>query len=123
MKSQNHTISNGREIWTGNVYGSDLQREDLSLGKPIINSDAISVLTSIYPDPASNTLNVKIASSLNPKMSLVITDVTGKLLINNIVSSGQLNQIDISNLPAGTYFLKIISTNLKENVVKKFVKL
>ncbi len=111
-------------MWVGNVYDFDLQREDLSIGKPIINNNDKSVLTSIYPDPASNTLNVKIASSLNSKMSLVITDVNGKLLINNIViPSGALSQINISNLPAGTYFLKIISANIKENVVKKFIKM
>ena len=32
-------------------------------------------------------------------------------------------QIDVANLPAGTYFLKVVSSNNNENVVKKFVKL
>jgi trimeric autotransporter adhesin len=113
----------GAEMWVGNVTNCGQDLEDFSVSKPTISSD-INILTNIYPNPTSNTLNVKIASSPDSKITLVITDITGKTLINNTgLPGGALTQINVANLPSGTYFLKVISTNIKENVVKKFVKM
>jgi hypothetical protein len=56
---------------------------------------------------------------------LLVTDVSGKLLITkqtNVGNGESIIPLDVSRLSAGTYFLKILSTGAKENVVMKFVK-
>ncbi len=111
----------GNEMWAGNSFSQKV--EDLSVSNPTIISE-VNALTIIYPNPAGNTLHVNFGASLTGKIALVITDVSGKPLITNkALQGGTSAQINISNLPAGTYFLKIISTKSDENAVKKFVKL
>lgn len=118
-----YSPTTGSEMWVGNVRGEDMKFENVPISKSIISND-IPTITNIYPNPTSNTLNVKIASSLDSKIMLVITDISGKALINIKGSpGGALTQVNIANLPSGTYLLKVISTNSKENLVTKFVKM
>ncbi len=80
---------------------------------------------TIYPNPVKNMLNVKIASSANDKIMLLITDINGKTIINNATNTGRgesIIQVNISHLSAGTYFLKAICSSGCESAVKKFVK-
>ena len=68
-------------------------------------------LAAIYPNPAKNILNVKIASPGNSKTTLLITDINGKSLIKKVTNVGNgesIVQLDISVLSAGTYYLKLI---------------
>lgn len=79
----------------------------------------------IYPNPAKNMLNVKIASNGTNQIALLVTDLKGKLLLNKITNVGNgesIIQVDVSHLAAGTYFLKLLSENGKENQIRKFVK-
>ncbi len=89
------------------------------------NNAPASGLSAVYPNPAKNTLNVKIASQSNHAITLMITDLNGKSLLNKItnISNGEsIVQLNVAQLSSGTYFLKIFSADGKENTVKKFVK-
>lgn len=82
-------------------------------------------ISDVYPNPAKDVLNVKISSGNKGSLNLLVTDVSGKLLINKQLNSAtgeSLIQLNVSQLPSGTYFLKIISAGGKENGVSKFVK-
>ncbi|MEP6846915.1 MAG: T9SS type A sorting domain-containing protein [Panacibacter sp.] len=82
-------------------------------------------LSSIYPNPVKNILNVKIASSGNNKVILPLTDLSGRLLQNKTtqISNGEtIVQLDVSHLAPGTFFLKIVCSDVCETAVKKFVK-
>ena len=82
-------------------------------------------LSTIYPNPVKNTLNVKVASLNNEKVTLQLTDLSGRLLQNKVTQVGNgetIVQLDVSHLSAGTYFVKIISGDGKQNTVGKFVK-
>ncbi|AFL80027.1 Outer membrane protein Omp28 [Aequorivita sublithincola DSM 14238] len=69
---------------------------------------------SLYPNPASKTINVKNAENANVQ----VFDVLGKLILSqsNISMDAQLN---VSQLQAGTYFMKISKDNLI--TTKKFL--
>ncbi|MCB0452883.1 MAG: T9SS type A sorting domain-containing protein, partial [Aequorivita sp.] len=69
---------------------------------------------SLYPNPASSTINLKNAENANVQ----VFDVLGKLILsqNNIAVDAQIN---VSQLQAGTYFMKISKDNLI--TTKKFV--
>lgn len=91
---------------------------------PIKINDAVFKL-SVYPIPAKNILNVKTSSTGNNKITLQVTDLAGKLLLNKVTDTGNgesIISLNVSQLSTGTYFLKILSADGKENAVKKFVK-
>jgi hypothetical protein len=72
-------------------------------------------LVGIYPNPADNVLNLMVDSSITIE-KITILDFTGKI----IKTSGGLEQIDISNLSSGLYFIKSYCGN--KIITNKFVK-
>ena len=61
-------------------------------------------------NPAKDVLNITIPFGTN-KMILVITDVSGRTVLNKAVQSikgGSIEQLDISRLTAGSYFFETI---------------
>ncbi|MEO6819393.1 MAG: T9SS type A sorting domain-containing protein [Ginsengibacter sp.] len=71
---------------------------------------------TIYPNPAKDHLFIM--NNLNYR-NLVITDLGGKIVLNKSIPGG-LNKIQISQLPAGTYFIRL--SNGAETETLKFVK-
>lgn len=93
----------------------------------LIKGDKINDLTlnMIYPNPAKNTLNLVISSPENNKISIMITDLAGKKVYQqgySIINGGNILDLDIAKLPAGTYFLKAVCNNGCKTAVSKFVK-
>jgi len=85
-----------------------------------ITDNNASMSISISPNPASN--NIKIEMNDNRFMSYSILDITGKLMANdNIEIDSKIININISELSAGTYFVKLTSMN-DEAVLRKFIK-
>ena len=75
----------------------------------------------IYPNPASDILNVAIKSKADENLQLLIIDANGQLVQKQSISSltgTNKTPVDISLLESGIYMLKIISE--KEQIVKKF---
>ncbi|HMP30763.1 MAG TPA: T9SS type A sorting domain-containing protein, partial [Saprospiraceae bacterium] len=81
---------------------------------------------SMYPNPVENTINL--TYNLEKSSSVIATEVmdyTGRILdkksFNNSNASGVINY-DVTNIPSGSYFLKI---RLEDNsyTVLKFVKI
>lgn len=68
----------------------------------------------VYPNPAYNTVTVSV-SNLD-SYRLAVTDLTGKLIINQTLS-GVENTIDISSLSSGAYFFTL-NTDEKSETVK-----
>jgi len=62
----------------------------------------------LYPNPATNTLNVSVSNTFG-KGVLKVYDMTGKELLSQTVSS-VTSSINISVLPAGNYVLKATNT-------------
>lgn len=82
-------------------------------------------IASVYPNPVRNTVNVQIVSPAIETVSLIVTDITGKVLIqkNTALAAGDnTKQIDVSALSQGTYLIKAICANGCETTVFKFAK-
>ena len=77
----------------------------------------ISKDIKIYPNPANNTLNINIPNGVQ---SISIYNQTGQLVLSKKLEFAEtLHSIDISNLPVGSYFIRLVG---KENVwAEKFV--
>ncbi len=77
---------------------------------------------TIYPNPVSNSLFIKVNELNEGISSFFIFDVTGKKIISEINASAKngLYEINTSTLPVGIYFLQITQNNKK--FTKKIVK-
>ncbi|MCW5904230.1 MAG: T9SS type A sorting domain-containing protein [Chitinophagaceae bacterium] len=82
-------------------------------------------ITGVYPNPTRNTLSVNIASPSTERVSIVVTDISGKVLVQQNVelnAGDNVNNIDVSRLSQGTYLIKTICNNGCESAVIKFAK-
>ncbi len=60
----------------------------------------------LYPNPASSIIHLEFAASLTLRAQLSIIDVFGKIVMSETIKI-ETNDIDISNLASGIYFIKI----------------
>jgi hypothetical protein len=65
----------------------------------------------VYPNPATEILNVEITPSDTGKMLLEVFDLSGKAVINKMVVNETLTQIDIKDFAEGAYYFKITQLN------------
>lgn len=82
-------------------------------------------LNAVYPNPAKNKLNVIVSSPVSNQISLLITNLAGKRIYQqsfSVINGGNNLDINVSNLPAGSYFIKAICNNGCNSAVSKFVK-
>jgi hypothetical protein len=99
---------------TGNTDHDYVQTGSLvvnenTTGLHILSDD----LVKIYPNPTVSILHIDAVENIK---SVSILDINGKrheILINN-------NQVDVSSLPVGNYFLHLETENVK--TVKQFIK-
>jgi len=90
-----------------------------SVGVNELNSDVFTV----YPNPINETLFIKSTDLSNESSTILISDVTGKKIIEklNVTSKNNLYEIGTSELPSGIYFLQIMQSN--KSTTKKLIKL
>ena len=83
------------------------------------------VLSSLYPNPAKDFVNITIASPSNKKVFLVITNMLGKQMLkqNELLKQGD-NFIGIktNKLNAGNYFINVVDTDGNKSSAINFIK-
>lgn len=85
--------------------------------------NAIAKQITLYPVPSENTLFIKPSGSILGKISTKIVNASGSTLITqdfNGFVDGKTEQINVSNLNTGIYFLEI--STVKGSATKKFMK-
>jgi hypothetical protein len=97
-----NTASCNKHIYCGNLSGI----ED--------NGEPASIITTLFPNPATTTLTIE---GISTTTTAEVYDISGKLLFTKQLNN---NQIDISSLARGLYFIKL--TTAEGSVVRKFVK-
>lgn len=105
-------------VWDGTNLGSTSALGNVAIRVNVVegSTNVESNLTSnisVYPNPANNVITVANAENAN----IVIVNMLGEVVANvNNASSNQ--NIDISKLANGTYFVKVDGEVFKINVVK-----
>ncbi len=79
----------------------------------------LSKLVSIYPNPASNIINVNMNTTLINNAIIELYDATGKLLTQQKVTN-EFTSLNINGLSNGIYTVRIITDN--EQTIKRIVK-
>ena len=86
-------------------YGAREEAHFKTVGE-LGNNDNILSNVVIYPNPATNNLNIQNAEN----SSIKVFDLLGRIVVlENNISLNQ--QLDVSKLTTGTYFIKIINGN------------
>ncbi|MBN2867655.1 MAG: trypsin-like peptidase domain-containing protein [Flavobacteriaceae bacterium] len=108
---------NGGVTMTGNFTGVD-GVFSFAPAAALSNDEFEIKNFKVYPNPATNTLNINSKSDIE---KLTIYDINGRLINNISIKNNTINyQIDINNLSQGMYFLEIESNGRKS--VEKFIK-
>lgn len=92
-----------------------------------LKGDRVTKLTlvNLYPNPAKASVNVNIASPKNDRVSLMVTDLTGRVMLQQpvqIVTGENLLPLNIQTLAQGIYLIKVLCNDGCETTVKRFVK-
>jgi hypothetical protein len=85
----------------------------------------LAEIVSLYPNPVKDNLNVSVNSAITDKVSLVITDISGRTVIQQKypLNNGVNNiQVKTATLVAGTYFIKITGSDNNEIATERFIK-
>ena len=62
----------------------------------------------VYPNPTAGALNIKLLQALESNSVLQVTDMAGRKVKQQNITSGQLSiSLDVKSLPEGRYFIKI----------------
>lgn len=88
--------------------------------RPLITS-----IDGVFPNPASGAVNVLIAASEREKVTLVVSDISGRVVSSKVVSVEQGSNtipMDINQLNNGSYLIRLVCEN-GCNSAAKFMKL
>ncbi|OJV28456.1 MAG: hypothetical protein BGO32_06430 [Bacteroidetes bacterium 37-13] len=95
-----------------------------SLVNPAVSSIAgitNNTRVEVYPNPSSESIWVKISTTINEAGNISITNVLGQVVVaENLTQSEVLKQIEISKLTNGIYYLTYSSSNYRTTTI--FVK-
>jgi len=86
-------------------------------------NDNVDVSMALYPNPATDIINLQINEPLPNLGFILIEGSTGKILTREQLAPNTLNQIDISKYNTGLYFFIIHDTNSQKTLaLEKFIK-
>ena len=75
-----------------------------------INDININVI-KVYPNPSSGIVYIEMDKSLSPKSKIVVTDIYGKTVLIKDLEDAKRQELDLSQLSKGMYFLQIQNKN------------
>jgi hypothetical protein len=81
-------------------------------------------IATVYPNPAASSLGVIVTAPQTEKVTLLVTDLSGKTLIRDsktLVEGDNRYTLDVTRLAAGSYILTVTTENAGASTVK-FVK-
>ena len=123
---------NSRDLGSSDLNGAN-NVMDRNLNEPLCASNVMtasdcSTLTAndltlldellIYPNPATTTLTIRSTSNI-PLDTATIYDVSGRLVLTQTLLKTNSNNLELSALQSGVYFIKITLNN--NTVTRKFV--
>ena len=107
-----YTTSTGS---TGSLaQGVEQAYEIYSVG---IKETALNISLSVFPNPTSDFLTLKVQDYNNETLSFDLLDEQGKLVLNEQITT-QDTQVAMSTLARGSYFINIVQANKKIQTFK-----
>ena len=101
----------------GSVAQGVQQTFEISVVSGIEEAKDITLQCSVYPNPATDFLILKIEGASEKQYISSLYAINGKLLENKKIDSNE-TRIDMRKLVAATYFLKVIQTKQTSSVAE-----
>ena len=105
------TEDNNGNLWIGTNFGAS----KLNIYQSIEDLTNEKTKLSLFPNPASTTIKVSANEIIN---SIEVYNING-ILLRTISCKSNVQTIDISDLPAGSYFVRVLGKD--STWVEKFV--
>ncbi len=99
ISSVNHSVAQGVQ-----------QPFEISVVTTIEEATGINLSVSVYPNPTTDYLQLKVESEKLKDLSFQLFDLSGKLLQSEKIRGNQTS-INMSNLAPATYFVKVFQGN------------
>ena len=80
---------------------------------------------SLYPNPANGKVAISLGNLGNGDAHYFIMSAEGKLVKSGVFGQGVSNTVqtlDISNIPAGSYFVKIAGDGITQKITKLVIE-
>lgn len=81
-----------------------------------INNLENSIAWSIYPNPFSEQITIRLNESVTEPIEIRIMDMTGRLVFNSTVN--QTTTLDLRSIKSGIYFVSLIGENASTSTMK-----
>lgn len=107
-------------VTSGSIAQGVQQPFEISVITAIEQAEDITLVCSVYPNPANDFLTLKVENYDNKSLSYRLFDANGKLLESKKVT-GNETTISMANLLPNLYLLKVID-NQKEIKIFKIIK-
>jgi hypothetical protein len=104
------------------IIDDDLNNVTRKVGCPLaFNETGIGAINLfVYPNPASNVINISLNSGITPGTKVVVYNMMGHDIYHtNILNQAKSINIETANLTNGIYMAKVISANGSE-ATRKF---
>lgn len=108
------TLSNGDKILTQGFQQANITVSIISELKNI------GFEISVFPNPVSDELTLKLSDENIPGLQFLLCDMNGKLILQKSMN-GLITKIPVNQLPAGLYIIKV-KDSTKELKIFKIVK-
>ena len=81
----------------------------------------VELTVMLFPNPVSNELNLRIKNLLAEKVTIIVTNIQGRVFYNRPGEAGDL-KINTSTWPAQLYILKVVNSSNEILSIQKFVR-
>ncbi len=89
----------------------------------ILGTEEENRVVNVFPSPTNSICQIEINSPKPERLSIMLTDMSGKILVERSTKNSQINhkeQLDLSNYPTGNY---ILNMKLGEKIIsRKIIK-
>jgi hypothetical protein len=76
-----------------------------------ITGSSTEIIIDLYPNPASDLINISLTGNTGGRINLEIFDIQGKRLKVHSLNAGEVNSIDLHDMNQGIYVAKIFIDN------------
>jgi hypothetical protein len=81
---------------------------ELQMVVPAFQADT-DLRVAIFPNPCNDFLQLKLGTPVPENtLRVVLTDLTGMIVLSSTALSGPLNRVETAKLPSGMYVLQIL---------------
>ncbi|MCF6306705.1 MAG: T9SS type A sorting domain-containing protein [Flavobacteriaceae bacterium] len=113
------TTDNSTIIFSGGEFSGDSEITEIGIGDDLGVSDNLAQNIIMYPNPASELLNINITIN-NQDYTYSIINILGQVIREGSLNNG-VNSVSINNIDTGLYFVKVEDNTTNKSVVNKLI--